>query len=284
MANGAARKGEVGLDALWDNFVRLGRDGVTTLLVPWMVIAFVDLVFVGISIAIYAAAGGARMGAGASIFTQLVTLLEVVVVMTLRVALLKVMRDVAFRGPVAVRTLQTVGLEMGRQLVPALAVTVVTGAAVAVGFALCVLPGVVALFFLAFAPYLVVARGLPLGEGLVESARWASRQWVLLLSALIIAVLAGGFMACTVGLVGSFGTGSALSAPAGMVAGWVANTVLGYIAYLWWGAVYVTADSAEQVTALKESAPRPTEMPSTYPYHGPDQGSSSSSSDGEGVW
>lgn len=279
MADGAARKEEVGLDALWDNFVRLGRDGLATLLVPWLMIAFVDLVFVGIAIAIYAASGGAAMGTGASVFTQIVTALEVLVVMTLRVALLKVVRDVAFRGPVAVRNFQQVGLDMTRHLLPALGVTVVTGAIVSVGFAFCIFPGVLALFFLAFAPYLVVARGMGLADGLAESARWASRQWVLLLSALIVAVLASGFMACAMGLVGSFGPGSMLSAPAALVAGWVANTVLGYIAYLWWGAVYVTADSAEQVRALRESAPRPVDMPSTYEYGGPDQSSSSDGGD-----
>ena len=246
---------ETALEELWGNFVRLWRDGLTTLLVPWLTIALVDLLFVGVSIGVVLATGGAEPGRGAMGVVQTIGVIQGVLIMTLRVALLWTLREVGFRGPTAVRNLGDVARAVGQRLGSALGITVVMGVIVSVGLVLCVVPGLVALFFLAFAPYLVVAKGLGVVESLGESARWAQRQWAVLLTALVVAIVASGVLACVVGVIGGLGGQGSAPISMGLLGGWAVNTVLGYVAFLWWGAVYLSAEEREQVEALQSTAP-----------------------------
>lgn len=292
MANSVMETGGSSVEALWNNFVRLGRDGMTTLVVPWLAIALIDFVFVGVSVLIIVATGGAEAGRGGLGMIQFIGFVQAVAVMTLRVALLHTLRDVAFRGPAAVRDFGAVAQDLARRLVPAFAITIVVGAVVTVGMMLCVLPGLVALFFLAFAPYLVVGKRMAIGEALAESVRWASSEWPVLLSALVVAFFATGILACVVGLISGFGAAPVLAMPAGLVGGWVVNTILGYVAFLWWGAAYVTAESNRQVDSLRQTAGSdrdrrpvpPAASPSVYEIDDlrPGQGSSFSDSDDGG--
>ena len=245
------------LEDLWGNFVRLWRDGLTTLLAPWLTIALADLLFVGFSIGVVLATGGAEAGRGAMGVVQFIGVIQVVVIMTLRVALLWTLREVGFRGPTAVRSLGEVGETIFQRIGSALAITVVMGVILSVGFMLCVIPGVVALFLLAFAPYLVVAKGMGVVESLAESARWAQRQWAVLLTALVVAVVAAGALACVVGVIGGLGGRGPVPIAMGLLGGWAVNTVLGYVAFLWWGSVYLSAEEREQVEALQSTAPPP---------------------------
>ncbi len=249
------------LQALVDNFALLGREGLTTLLVPWLAIAAVDFGFVALSVAVVWLAGGAEVGAGAGLAIQLIAIVQVILILSLRVALLSTVRRVAFEGAEAVGSLGAVVQNMIGRIGPSILITLVMGIIVTVGFILCVIPGLVALFFFAFAPYLVAARGTEIVAGLQESARWARREWLLLVTALLVAIVVSGAIACVVGLVTGAGFRAVVAVPAGLFGGWVFNTILGYIAFLWWGAVYVTAESRMQVQTLRRTAPVSGEGP-----------------------
>lgn len=255
VADSAGKHDVSSIEALFKNFARLGRDGLTTLLVPWLAIAVIDFGFVAISIVIVLAAGSADPTTGAGLAVQIVGFVQALAVLSLRVALLKVLRDVAFDGPRVGPDYGGVARSIGKRLVPSFLITVVVGAIVAVGTALCVLPGLIALFFLAFAPYLVAATDSSIGGAIRESTRWAQREWVLLLTALVVGVIAVGIMACAAGVAGGLGARPAIAVPAGLIGGWVVNTIIGYVAFLWWGAVYVTAESRMQVESFRKTAP-----------------------------
>ena len=255
MANVSTVDDRNSIEALFQNFVRLGRDGMSSLLVPWLVIAGIDFGFVALSVISVWIAGTAGVGTAGGVAMQVFAVLQGIVVLTLRVALLKTLRDVALQGPSAVYNLGTVARDVGSRIVPSLLITLAVGAIVALGMLLCVLPGLVALFFLAFAPYLVAAQGMSVVNGLRRSATWAAREWPVLLSAIIVAVLAGGLMGCVMGLLGSVTARDVIAVPAGLFGGWIVNTLFGYLAFLWWGAVYVTAESRQQVETFHKTAP-----------------------------
>ena len=261
MTNGVGQSGSSAIRSLGNNFVRLGRDGVATLLGPWLAIALVDFGFVAISIGALLIAGSAEPTTGVGVFIQLLTIVQVVAVMTLRVALLNTLRDVALGGPTAVGNLGAVVNDVRRRLGASFVITVVVGLIVSIGMVLCILPGLVALFFLAFAPYLVVARDMAVMESLRESARWAAREWMLLLTALVVAVVAVAALMMAAGVASAVGLRPSTGIAVGLIGGWAVNTLVGYLAFLWWGAVYVTAESRQQIQSLRETAPR---GPSTY--------------------
>lgn len=246
------------IEALFDNFVELIRDGSSALLGPWLAIALVDFGFVAIATLSVVAFGTAEAGTAGAMVVQIVGIVQGLAILTLRVALLNTLRDVAFGGPEAISSFGSVVRDIGDRLLSSFLIALALIIIVSVGFALCVLPGLVALFFLAFAPYLVAARGFGIGESLAESARWASRQWPLLLSAIAIAVIAGGLMACTMGVFSTVADPSIVAVPFGLVGGWLVNTIIGYLAFVWWGAVYVTAETTQQLETFRKTSPRDT--------------------------
>ncbi|RAL24660.1 hypothetical protein DL240_00170 [Lujinxingia litoralis] len=243
-----------GIEELGQVFSRLVRMGWGTVLVPWLAIAAIDFLFVAASVALiwsYGATDALAAGGGRGVWLQVLSGLEMAVVLTLRVALLNVLRDLVMVGPSAVGSLGRVFREMTRRLGPVFLVNVMVGAVVAVGLALCVLPGLVALYFLAFAPYLVaVGKAGPLSAW-GESAAMARRHVGVLLTGFGVAVLFAGVMACGLGASAAMIQGSA-GVGGGLLVGWVLNTTLGYLAWLWWGAVYVTAEQRDQAARLRQ--------------------------------
>ena len=247
------------IQELVDTFRRLFRDGLSMLALPWLAIAAVDLVFVGISIAVILAVG-AEVGRGGYGLVQFIGIIQAIVVLTLRIALLSVLREMAFKGPTAVTSYSEVLRLSGHRLGASLGITVVFGIALTVGLALCVLPGLLVLFFFAFAPFLVAAKGLGVFESLGESARWAQREWALLVTAFAVAFVALAGLACVTGVITAIGGQTVLAITFGLAGGWVVNTILGYLAFLWWGSVYVIAEEREQLYNLEASKPS-TEVP-----------------------
>ena len=238
------------------------------LLVPWLGIALVDFGFVALGILVVLATAEAGPATTGGVMLQIVAAVQVVAIMTLRVSLLDTVRRVALDGPGSVGDAAEIARGMLQRLGPAFMVTVVVGLIVSIGLVLCILPGLVALFFFAFAPYLVVARNRRVMDALRESAKWATREWLLLLTALVVVVVAVGLWSVLAGLLAAVGFGATVGVPVGLIGSWVINTVVGYLAFLWWGAVYVTADSRRQVRSLRESRPGggDREGPRTYEY------------------
>lgn len=261
VANAATGEQRGSIEALFDNFMRLVRDGLSTLLVPWLGIAAIDFGFVALAVLSVVMAGTADPGTAGGTAVQAIGFVQAIAVLTLRVALLRTLRDVGLHGASAVGSPGAVFRDVARHIVPAFLITVVAGLVVGIGFVLCVLPGLVALFFLAFAPYLVVAQGESILDGMRRSAEWAWREWPLLLSAVVVAMIGGGLMACVMGAIGGLITGTVAAVPSALVGGWIVNTVVGYVAFLWWGAVYVTAESREQVETLQKTAPEGAVVP-----------------------
>ena len=243
------------IEALFDNFVQLGREGTPSLLVPWLAIALVDFGFVALGVLTVWLFGTADPATAGGMIAQGIGVVQMVVILAFRVALLNTLRDVALGGAEAVRDWGAVAQDVFGRFWSSLSITIVFLLIVSIGFVLCVLPGLVALFFLAFAPYLVAARGDTILDGLRRSAIWATREWALLLSAVVVAVLALGLMGCVMGLLSGVFARDVLAVPVGLAGGWLVNTIIGYLAFLWWGAVYVTAESREQMETFRETGP-----------------------------
>lgn len=84
-----------------------------------------------------------------------------------------------------------------------LGVTIITSIATTIGFAFLVVPGIIAVIFLIFAPYVVVDRGLGVIASLKGSVRLVSRNFVgvLLLMLALIAINMIGAILLLVGLI-----------------------------------------------------------------------------------
>jgi len=256
-----------GIDELGQNFSRLVRLGWGTVLIPWLVIAAVDLLFVLASVALiwgWSTTEALPAGGVEAVLLQGISALEIAVVLTLRVLLLKALRDLAMLGPSAVGSLGRVLKGILPRVGPTFLVSITVGAIVTVGLALCVLPGLVALYFLAFAPYLVAVGQSRVGESLVRSATMARRHVVLLLTGFAVAAVFAGVMGCSLGASAAMLQGSA-GVAGGLLVGWVLNTVLGYLAWLWWGAVYITAEQRDQAWRIRKSAIRVVREPEVAP-------------------
>ncbi|TXD39124.1 hypothetical protein FRC98_01600 [Lujinxingia vulgaris] len=252
-----------GMDELGQNFSRLVRLGWGTVLVPWLAIAAVDFVFVAVSAAlIWGQQAGDPLPAGGmqAILLQSISALEIAVVLTLRVLLFRVLRDLAMLGPSSVMSLRDVVRGMLARLGPTFLVNILVGAIVSVGLVLCVLPGLVAIYFLAFASYLVAVGQSGVLEALTRSATMARRHVAILLTGFAVAAVFAGVMGCSLGASAAVIQGSA-GVAGGLLVGWVMNTVLGYLAWLWWGAVYITAEQRDQAWRIRKSAVSVSEPP-----------------------
>lgn len=116
-----------------------------------------------------------------------------------------------------------------------------------VGSMCCVVPGLVAMFFLYLAPYIVAARGESVGSAISQSTDWAKRHWVLLLMICGIAMVGGlGFVLIqTVALALFHGALGTTGVYLGYLATWCFAAVVGYFMWLYTGSVLVTIDRAE---------------------------------------
>lgn len=245
-----------GMDELGENFSRLVRLGWGTVLVPWLAIAAVDFIFVAVSAAlIWGQSGSEPLPAGGAqaVVLQTISAVEIAVVLTLRVLLFRALRDLAMLGPSSVMSLREVARGMLSRLVPTFLVNILVGAIVSIGLVLCVLPGLVAIYFLAFAPYLVAVGQSGVLDAITRSATMARRHVVLLLTGFAVAAVFAGVMGCSLGASAAVIQGTA-GVAGGLLVGWVLNTVLGYLAWLWWGAVYITAEQRDQAWRIRKSA------------------------------
>ncbi|RDV39805.1 hypothetical protein DV096_04370 [Bradymonadaceae bacterium TMQ3] len=245
-----------GIDELGQNFSRLVRLGWGTVLVPWLAIAAIDFIFVAASAAlIWGQEGSDPLPAGGpqAVILQSISAVEIAVVLTLRVLLFRALRDLAMLGPSSVMSLREVVRGMLSRVGPTFLVNILVGAIVSIGLALCVLPGLVALYFLAFAPYLVAVGQSGVLDALTRSATMARRHVALLLTGFAVAAVFAGMMGCSLGASAAVIQGSA-GVAGGLLVGWVLNTVLGYLAWLWWGAVYITAEQRDQAWRIRKSA------------------------------
>jgi uncharacterized membrane protein len=77
----------------------------------------------------------------------------------------------------------------GENLVPYILTSIVTGICIFVGFAACILPGLIAAFFLSFAPMVSLDRGVGVGDAFSTSIDIAKRNVVpIILLAIVIIV------------------------------------------------------------------------------------------------
>lgn len=238
------------IGGLFDNFMILLRRSPRTLVVPWLITALFDLAFVVASIVlawVWSNAGDIT-GTGdwlAMFVMRLVTALQFVVVYTMRIALYGPMRRVLFEGEAAYPGgWQEMFASISSRLLPVFVINVAVGAVVAVGLMLCAVPGVVALFFLAFAPYLVAARNRSVGSAFTESFKLAADHWAVLLTAIVVvigvAILLGGVTMGGMLVFGEImGRGAIVVGYLGM---WIVNTVIGFFGWIYWGSLYSTVD------------------------------------------
>lgn len=232
---------------LFDNFMILLKRSPRTLVVPWLITAVLDLAFVLASILLaWVWSSPMDGGWGTMVVMRLVTALQFVVVYTLRIALYGPLRRVLYEGETAYKGgWQEMFGSIVPRLVPVFVINLAVAAVVSVGLMMCAIPGVVAMFFLAFAPYLVAARNRSVGSAFTESFKLAVDHWAVLLTAVVVmigvAVLLGtvtmGGMAV---FAGAMGRGSIVIGYLGM---WVVHTIIGFFGWLYWGALYSTVDS-----------------------------------------
>lgn len=229
---------------LFDSFMILLRRSPRTLVVPWVVTALLDLAFVAASILLaWVWSSPMDGGWGAMLVMRLVTALQFVVVYTLRIALYGPMRRVLFEGEGAYPGgWQEMFRSIVPRLLPVFVINLAVGAVVAVGLMLCAIPGIVAMFFLAFAPYLVAACDRSVGSAFTESFKLAVDHWAVLLTAVVVilgvAILIGGVtMGGMAVFASTLGRGSIVVGYLGM---WVVHTILGFFAWIYWGSLYST--------------------------------------------
>lgn len=258
---GTGRNQGLQIQRFFETFKALLQRAPRALLIPWVVTMAVDFLFVAASVMLIFVFGGPRpwerMPMGVSASVQIIGLAQVLIVYTLRVALLKTLRDVAYQGAESVGNVGQVFRDIGPRLLPVLLINLIVFGLVAVGLMLCVLPGLVAIFFLAFAPYLVAARGQTLGDALGNSARIARHQWLLLLTAIAVGIAGVMILGC-VGLGGNLvliQPLGRLAIPAGMLGAWIIHGVIGFLAWIYWGAVYLTAESGEEIEDFMRPEP-----------------------------
>ncbi len=223
-----------------------------TLVVPWLITAAFDLLFVLASIALAWVWSSPETGGWGTMFVmRLVTALQFVVVYTMRIALYGPMRRVLFEGENAYPGgWQAMFQEIMPRFLPVFIINVAVAAVVAVGLMMCAIPGVVAMFFLAFAPYLVAARNRSVGSAFTESFKLAVDHWAVLLTAVVViigvAILLGGVTMGSMMVFGAMmGRGAIVVGFLGM---WVVNTVIGFLGWLYWGSLYSTVDRAADLT------------------------------------
>ncbi len=233
---------------LFDNFMTLLRRSTRTLVMPWLITAAFDLVFVVASILLaWVWSSPLDGGWGAMVVMRLVTALQFVVVYTMRIALYGPMRRVLFEGEKAYPGgWQEMFNEIMPRLLPVFIINVAVAAVVAVGLMLCAIPGVVAMFFLAFAPYLVAARKRSVGSAFTESFKLAVDHWAVLVTAIVVMI---GVMVMLGGVtMGSFAVLGAMMGRGAIVVGylgmWVVNTVIGFFGWIYWGSLYSTVDKS----------------------------------------
>lgn len=185
---------------------------------------------------------------------SLMTLVAAVLVGALRVGIYRPIRRVMVEGPQAVAGPGDALKQAAQGYGMNIAAYLLVGVAMFFGVLACFVPVFVVMFFVAFVPYLVAAKGTDVIESFKLSTKYAMNQAPALLAALGLIVLLVVVFACCIGAGGNaaavsmFGlTGSAVALPF--------MTILGeVVALFWWlflGATLVTLETAETGTPIQ---------------------------------
>jgi len=167
--------------------------------------------------------------------------------------LLRVARRLLLEGPGAAQPVGPTLREATRDWISLALASLVYGVAVAVGMVLCIIPGLVAAFFLAFVPYLVSTQGLDIGASLTRSVELAQKHVVpLLIAVAIYVVVALGVIAAIAVL--TFIANAALGPAAGAAftspVSFLISTIASYVGWLFFASALVTIDAAESGTEI----------------------------------
>jgi uncharacterized membrane protein len=143
------------------------------------------------------------VSAAASNAAQLVTsfvfgVLGFVITFAIQAAIIRASLDITYGRPVRLDTMVQ-GLNLGQVLLTGL----IIGVAATIGFALCILPGLVVWFLTAYALYFVVDKDMPAIEAIRASFNLVSSNVGVLLGFFLLAFLVYllGAIACLVGLL-----------------------------------------------------------------------------------
>jgi len=177
-----------------------------------------------------------------------IQLLVALIVSSLFVGLYKPIRMLLVQGPGSVAGVGAALRLAWSRFLPALAIMLIVGICVGVGFVLCIVPGFVALFFLIMAPYLVAAVDQDIGDSLRRSIDLAKANagviiagvGILIGIAIVLALVQFGLAAGAIAALG-LATGGMVAAPIVFILG----AVFGYLAFLFFGALYVTVETSD---------------------------------------
>jgi len=135
---------------------------------------------------------------------------------------------------------------------PKLGIMLVVGIAIGIGLVLCIVPGVLAAYFLCLAAYLVAAVDQPIGDAIRRSIELAKTNLVPLIVAIVVYVVVIG-VATGIGAT----LGAVLTATLGAIGLLVAQPIaalvgvaVGYVGFVFFGAVAVTVETADSGTPL----------------------------------
>lgn len=183
-----------------------------------------------------------------------VQLIFALIVAALFVGLYKPIRLLLVQGPGSVVGVGGALKLAWSRFLPALAITLIVGVCVAVGAVLCLLPGLVVLFFLVMAPYLVAAVDQDIGDSLRRSIDLAKTNvgviiagvGILIAVAIVLAIVQFGLVAVSVSVLG-LAVGTMVVAPIVFILG----AAIGYLTFLFFGALYVTVETSASGEAIR---------------------------------
>ncbi|MFB6346625.1 MAG: hypothetical protein ABEK50_12775 [bacterium] len=133
---------------------------------------------------------------------------------------------------------------------PAMGIMVLTMIIFMIGGCLCLLPGLLAMFFLSPAPYIVVEREAPIFGSLKISYQWAKNQWPVILILLIVTFSFGFCMGIVSGFMNLFLRMSLGSISVFIVQGTagVIGMTLGFALFLFYGSCLIEVERAQTGT------------------------------------
>lgn len=120
--------------------------------------------------------------------------------------------------------------------------------AASLGMMCCLVPGLVAMFLLYLAPYLV-ATGESVGESLSLSSQLARKHWLVLVLVGVVGLVAGiGFLFVQSAALAFFGSSLATTGIViGHIATWAFSSVVGYFLWLYTGSALATIADVEAI-------------------------------------
>jgi len=162
--------------------------------------------------------------------------------------LFRPVRRLLLEGPGAAMDVRSTLRAATQDWVPLLVATLVLGVAVGFGSILCIVPGLVAAFFLGFVPYLVSTQGMDIWASLTRSVELATKHVAPLLVAVVLfvaAMLAVGIVYAVVAFVLTAALGPSAGPAFAAPIMFVLMTGTSYLGWLFFASTLVTIDAAE---------------------------------------